>query len=144
MISVLASFATLGFTIYYGQVTQDRQAKLERIARFDASNVQVLEAGGAFIAAVNAAGDLGGARQKFRVVLAQQLQDADGLRSAFGSTIGREVSAFRQAISDLNTAVQRVSSPEEMRIWTESFGKVLDIRSSLSRELYEALGVLPS
>jgi hypothetical protein len=145
IVTALISAATTGWsvymTFYYATAAQDRQVRLEQISKFDTNSSQLIDAGGQFVAAINAENDdLNGAKMKLRTVVASQLHDSENLRKFFDGHIDALVNEYQSALSDLNDIAQKTSSPVEMRPWAESFGRALDAKASLSSQLYTSVG----
>ncbi len=141
IISAGASGWSVYMTYYYSTATQDRQVRLEQISKFDTNSSQLIDAGGQFVAAINSNNkDLNGAKVKMRTVVASQLHDSENLRKFFDVRINKLVTDYQTALSDLNDVAQKTSSPIEMRPWSESFGRALDAKATLSTQLYTSIG----
>jgi hypothetical protein len=139
-LSAVASIVCVYLTYQYATSTQDRQVRLEQVSKFDTNSSQLIEAGGQFIAAINDNKDLSGAKVKMRTVVASQIHDSENLRKFFDGPVSQLVSDYQSAISELNDVAQKTSNPTEMRPWTESFGRALDAKASLSTQLYSTIG----
>ena len=141
--SVLALFSGVGsawLTYHYNTQSQDRQARLEQVSKFDGANGELIAAAGAFINAINDNKDLEPARRQLSSVLANQIYSVENLQKFFNGNVGKLAREYQQAVSELNQVAQKTNTVTEMRPWTEGFGRVLDTKSALSRELYVALG----
>ena len=121
-------------TYSYGKAAQDRQVRLEQISKFDATSMQIIEAAGAFIVAINNEHDLGPSRAKLSAALATQIHDSRSLENTFEGA-DRIVREYQDAIAELNQIAQKTASANDMRPWTESFGRVLDYKAALSNRL---------
>jgi hypothetical protein len=141
IISAFASGWSVYQTYYYATATQDRQVRLEQISKFDNNSSQLIDAGGQFVEAINSSNkDLAGAKVKMRTVVASQLHDSENLRKFFDGRVSKLVTEYQAAISELNDSAQKTSSVIEMRPWTESFGRALDAKATLSGQLYTSVG----
>jgi hypothetical protein len=135
------SVASVVMTYHYGTVSQDRQAKIEQISKFDAAGSQLVEAAGLFINSINAQQDLGPAKLKVRTVVANQIQETEILRNLFGNDLKTTIDEYQSALSEFNQTASRTNDVTAMRPWAESFGRVLDTKSSLSKALSKRLGI---
>ena len=141
VISALSALGCVLVTFHYSTAIQDRQVRLEQISKFDSNNAQLIDAGGDFIAAINAsAKDMNGVRVKMRTIVASQLHDSENLRKFFDGRVNKLVTEYQSAISDLNNVAQNTSAPTDMRLWSESFGRALDAKATLSTQLYMDVG----
>jgi hypothetical protein len=141
--SVLVSGFSIYLTVHYNSVSQERQARFEQITKFDQSTQAVIDAGGAFIAAINSDDlkALAAARSKLTTALATQMRETDDITKFFDKKAQRRASQYQSALEELNRVAQKTGGVTEMRPWVESFGHVLDTKSMLSHELYSQLGV---
>jgi hypothetical protein len=140
----IAAAAFSGYLSYhYGTVSQDRQVRLDQIAKFDSASSQLIEAAGSFVTAINGHQDLDPSRLKVRIAVANELQQADGLRRIFGGGIDKLVTDYQGALTEFNQVADKTRSVTDMRPWAESFGRVLDVKSDLSKELSVSMGLEP-
>jgi hypothetical protein len=145
--ALVASVLALGGTVlsnyltyYYNVQSQDRQVKLEKVSRFDASSAELIAAAGVFINAINDSKDLEAARKQLSSVVASQIYNSQDLGAVYGNDVGGTIREYQTALTELNQTSQKTSSATEMRAWSETFGRVLDTKAVLSEQLYGALG----
>lgn len=138
-IALVGSGASAYYTIAYGIAAQQKQVKLEALAKFDQSSGKIVEIGGGFISALNDSRDLSKPRSEIRNFAATQIDEAESLRRFFPST--PDLVNYQNAVSDFSTVAEKTSGPAEMRRWAESFDKVMMSKSILSKDLYKQLGV---
>jgi hypothetical protein len=141
MLTSILSLAGTGYSVFQTSNFQERQVAIEQISKFDAANSPLVDAAGAFIAAVNASKDVSDARLKIRTVVAGQVQDIQTLRKTFDRDVLRLVDEYQQALLEFVRIADRTSTVTEMRPWAESFGRVLDTRTALSNGMATSLGV---
>jgi hypothetical protein len=145
VVSVLALAGTVlscYLTYYYNSQSQDRQAKLEQISKFDASSTELVAAAGAFINAINQndGKELEAVRRKLSQVIASQIYGSQDFTKAYGGDLDDVVRRYQAALAELNNTARGTSSVTDMRPWSESFGRVLDTKATLSDRLYSAMG----
>lgn len=145
--AVLASALALGGTVvgniltyYYNVQTQDRQVRLEQISKFDTSSADLVTAAGAFINAINDNKDLDAARKQVSSVVATQIYTSEDLRRTYGDDVARIIKDYQAALTDLNKTSGRTASATEMRVWSETFGRVLDTKAELSEQIHGNIG----
>jgi hypothetical protein len=139
--AILIGIVSIVLTVYFNNETQDRQLRLEQVSKFDASSQQVIDAGASFIAAINNNRGLAPAREKLSAVVAAQIHETDKITKFFDDRVQQRAGRYENALSELNEVAQRTSSAADMRTWTETFGRVLDANSTLSRALYYNMGI---
>jgi hypothetical protein len=142
--SVLAAIVSIGSAVVsyeLGKMSQDRQAKIEQVSKFESSNGQIIAAGGQFIAAINSNKELDSAKLKLSTVVATQIHESESLRGIFDSKVNASVTDYQTALLELNSVAQKTTSSVEMRLWAESFGRALDAKSNLSQQLNNAVGI---
>jgi hypothetical protein len=142
VLALIGSIVSVFVTIHYGNVIQDRQIRLEQVSKFDQSSIQIIEAGGSFISAINDNKSLAPAKDKLSAVLAAQINETDNITKFFGQRAKRKAEQYQSALEELNQVAQKTSGVTEMRPWAESFGRALDAKSILSQELYGQLGIV--
>ncbi|HEX4055943.1 MAG TPA: hypothetical protein VHX86_16895 [Tepidisphaeraceae bacterium] len=140
VIMVVATIFCVYLTYHYGSATQDRQVRLDQLARFQASTDAITNVSGQFIAAINDKKNLAPVKVQFNAVLGSQLVQVQELSRLF-SNDAEPVKEYEDAIEQLSDAVERTSSVTEMSPWAHSFGRVLDAKTNLSSRLFERLGV---
>ena len=139
--SVVGSGVSAYYSYQASKITQDRQTRLEQLSKFDASSSQIIETSSAFITAINENKDVEAARQKLGAVLATQIYEVDNITKFYDGKVSKIAKEYQDALIEMNQVAKKTTSVTEMRIWTESFGRVLDVKSVLSKEPYLALGV---
>lgn len=142
-ISVVVSIVSAYFTIHYNFVAQDRQTRLEQIKLFDQSSQSLIDASGAFIAAINDndAKGLSAARTKLSAILAAQMNETDSLSKFLAPTAQNKATQYQSALDEFNKIAQKTAQVTDMRPWAESFGRAIDAKNELSREIYTQLGM---
>jgi hypothetical protein len=139
IIALVGSGISSYYTITYGIASQEKQVKLEALAKFDQSSGKIVQIGGGFISAINDSQDLSKPRSEIRAFAATQIDEAENLRRFFPST--PDLTKYQTAVSDFSTVAEKTSRPTEMKQWAESFDKVMVSKSMLSKDLYKQLGL---
>jgi hypothetical protein len=80
---------------------------------------------------------------KVRTVVANQIQDAENLRKLFDGRIDKVASEYQSALLEFNQVAEKTDSVTNMRPWVESFGRVLDLKAALSKQLSISMGLEP-
>jgi hypothetical protein len=142
ILAIVTSLGSVFFTYYFTTASQDRQLKIEQVSKFDGTSAQLIDAAGLFIDAINAKQDLATARLKVRTVVATQIQDTETLRKIFDGKIEALINDYQSALEEFNQVAEKTASVTEMRPWAESFGRVLDTKSTLSHGLSNAIGIV--
>jgi hypothetical protein len=140
-LSLAISVLTIAVTYQMNVTMQNRQIQNDRIDKFSNSSTSLMEAAAVFVSAMNAAADLKPARDKFAAAIGQQIIASNDLKVVSGANSEKLFSDYQNALLELSRTVQRVSNPTEMRPWAESFGRALDARASLTRQLQSQIGI---
>ena len=145
ILALLTGIVSIWLTVHFNDLAQVRQLRLEQITKFDQSGQQIVEAASAFIVAINDKDSkaLGSARLKLNAVLARQAHDTENIARFFDQQ-AKKAKDYQSALEELSQIAQRTNDVTEMRLWAETFGRVLDSKSNLSRELYTQLGAASS
>lgn len=141
--SFLSLFGSLGniyLTYQAGIATQDRQAQQERIKQFEASTSQIIDASGEFITALNASKDLQSAKAKVRTAMAQQIHETEALRALINNGQPPALKSYQNAVTDFNDISQSLLSVKDIGVWSERFGRVLDLKKVLVEDIRSQLG----
>ncbi len=146
ILALLTGIVSIWLTVHFNDLAQVRQLRLEQITKFDQSGQQIVEAASAFIVAINDKDSkaLGSARLKLNAVLAGQAHDTENIARFFDQQAKKKAKDYQSALEELSQIAQRTNDVTEMRLWAETFGRVLDSKSNLSRELYTQLGAASS
>lgn len=139
VVSLLISVPSAYLSYHYATVTQDRQIKLEQVFKFDASASQIVEATSDFIAALNTHRDLANSKEKIRNSTTKEILDSEQLRPLFPVTA--LLNDYVQALREFNKISQTTATPSDIRLWTESFDKVIASRDKLSQNLKNAINI---
>ncbi|MBF9233397.1 hypothetical protein [Microvirga alba] len=138
-LSLVGSLGNLYLTYRVGLATQDRQAQQDRIKQFEASTSQIIDASGDFIAALNSAKDLQPAKAKLRAAMAQQIYETEGLKNLVPGGYPRTLKDYENAVTDFNNISQALISPKDIAVWSERFGRVMDLKKLLVENLRSKL-----
>jgi uncharacterized membrane-anchored protein YhcB (DUF1043 family) len=142
VIAVVIGVASLYLTVHYNKVSQDRQARLEQVAKFDQSTQQIIDAAQSFVSSINDNNKgLDPAKVKLRTVIASEINETDNITRFLDKSARDRGEQYQTALQELNDVAQKTSGITDMRPWAESFGRVLDNKALLSRELYTELGI---
>ena len=81
VLALLTGVGSIWLTVHYNDLAQVRQLRLEQITKFDQSGQQIVEAAGAFIAAINEKDSkaLAPAKLKLNAILAAQAHDTENI-----------------------------------------------------------------
>lgn len=140
-ISLLGSGMSVYFTYTTSLSAQDRQAGRESVQKFDATNSQLLEAGGDFIDALNNSKDLQAAKAKIRTAAAQQIYEIGNIKILLGKDRQPLINEYQSAIADFNNITQGLKSVGDIGSWAERYGRVLDLKSDISKEARSKLNI---
>jgi oligoendopeptidase F len=141
VVAIIVAIGSVAFTVHSNKVAQDRQARLEQIAKFDQSTQQIIDAAQSFIYAVNDNKGLDPARSKLKTIVASEIHQTDDISRFFDPRAQKIAESYQTVLEELSDVSQHTSNVTEMRLWAETFGKVLDTKSVLSTELYSQLGI---
>jgi len=92
-----------------------------------------------FISAINNKQDLSNPKEKIKMLAASQIGETENLRKFFPED--NVVTKYQDALSRFSTVAANTFDATQMKDWVESFGSVIDSKSTLSKELYGKLGV---
>jgi hypothetical protein len=142
ILAAIIGIASIFLTVHYNKITQDRQARLEQVAKFDQSTQQIIDAAQAFISALddNNKG-LDPAKLRLRTVIASEINETENIARFFDKDVKLRAQKYQDSLDEFNDMAQKTSSVTDFRPWSESFGRVLDNKAVLSGKIYTTLGI---
>jgi hypothetical protein len=142
VVAIVIGLISIGLTIHYNKISQDRQARLEQVARFDQSTQQIIDASQSFVAAINDNNKgLDPAKIKIRTIIASEINESSNISRFFDRSAKEKADEYQSSLEEFNDIAQKTSSVTDMRPWAESFDRVLTNKATLSRQLYTELGI---
>ena len=141
IVPTLASIICVYLTYSYGSMSQNRQAQLETIARFDQSSNHIVDVGSRFLSALNEHKDkeLSESRSAISALAGKQLLETGTLKKLFNDDAA--ISEYEDAVQDFSATAQHTKSALDIKPWAESFGRVVDSRAKMTKNLYRRVGV---
>lgn len=141
-VAIVVAIGTAVYTVRSNTVAQDRQTRIEQIAKFDQSTQRIIDAAQLFVSSINEHDKgLGPVKLKLRTAVASEINDTGNITRFFDKKAKDQGEQYQAALQEFNDVAQKTSSVVDMRPWAESFGRVLDNKALLSRELYTELGI---
>lgn len=126
------------YTYYATLSIEKKKLDIDKAQKFDASTKDILDAAREFVDLLNQNKDLNPAKSKLRTVLANQLFEISILTSPPGRDLGPLLLQYREAVSDFNNFSQGTISIADVGRWAEKFGKLLDLKAEIGRNLQRA------
>ena len=140
-VAIIIGIGSAFYSFHVSLSVQDRQARLEQVAKFDQSTQQLYDAAQSFIEAINNNNKgLDPARAKLRTILASEINSTGNISQFFSKNAKAHAEKYEDALQEFNDVSQKTSGVADMRPWAESFGRVLDQKSTLNYEFHTELG----
>jgi hypothetical protein len=137
--AAIVSIICVIITIVNNSSSQNRQVELDLVAKFDQSSNQIVNAGSMFLSAINNSKNLDESKKFIATLSGTQIIETESLKHAFGDVA--EIDSYQNAVKEFQTVASSTRSAEDIKVWAESFGKVVDAKISLTNKLYNKLGM---
>ncbi len=139
-VALFTSVTSLYISYHFNVQSQDRQMKLEQVGKFDSSTAELIAAAGGFVSAINDNKNINEARLQLSNVIATQIHQAESIGRFHDREIRNLVVEYQDVSNELNQVAQKTSKVTDMRPWTETFGRMLDVKAKLAAEVHTSLG----
>jgi hypothetical protein len=117
VVAVVIGIVSIFLTVHYNNVSQDRQARLEQIAKFDQSTQQIIDAAQSFISAINDnSKGLDPAKIKLRTVIASEINETGNIARFFDQGVKQRAETYQTVLEELNDVAQKTSGVTDMRL----------------------------
>jgi U3 small nucleolar RNA-associated protein 14 len=110
-----------------------RQARIEEVLKFTASDDQLLITSGKYIKDIVGTIDPKDDAGTLRTEIGRQIRRAEDLKDLFhDKDVASAIVAYQQALISYDETTKEATDPTKMRVWAEKLGEVTDKRRELT------------
>ena len=137
--AVVGGLVAFGFQYFSEAATLKKTARLETVLEYTKAETPITPFATKYIAAITGNGDLKTAQTELRGKVADEMERAEKLKTLFARA-EPQIEQYVNALSSFGDSIDNATDPTKMRVWTETFGHVVDSRMALERTLLKEAG----